>query len=185
MATSLNELGLVANTDYTNTNMMVIIDINEDLNEEFKVIRTANKIVFVENEGTEKRVTLKKIVSCHGSSDGMVTKEAKKITHNDLGYGILSNTNYIGTGTVIIHKNLGEMELVRTSEKMLFVLDNNGDIKRMKVDMMIGTGGDELFVDVPSEDAMEMEKELDSFFDNDFIQSSFNDDTTDTGVVYD
>lgn len=181
MFKNVKDLGLVPDADYLGQGVEIVIDGEVDLR--YNLVRTAKKILFVDKDGEVKRLTLKKVHSAENIVEPVGVKVVNKPKRDPLKLGLESNTDYSGQNILVEHADKGEFSLVRTSAKLVFAEDSEGNKVRFTLPKLVRveypdgqveqeareTASDEADEDIHGVFA---EVNADNFFDSEFAWAS-------------
>lgn len=151
--------GLKENHDYSKAQVEVFHKPSETW---YPLVSTKSKIVFyTDNEGNTRRAHLKSITDVNFINGLENTNPVSLETADEapasepMGDTILTNTNYVNSGLEVNHVDKGWFSLVRTSNKVIFYLED-GNVRKMTPGKFGGVRN-------PAEEPAPFEETVDNF----------------------
>lgn len=163
MSNVIKEFGLIPNADYTGCQ----VEVEHKDGSWYPLVKTANKILFYEDyDENIRRMNPGSLVNVNFINGKENTEPVVADSKNDqptqveIVEGVYSNTNYEGEGILVNHIDKGWFPLVRTSNKVIYYLEDN-KVRRLTLKKFGGIKKEE------SENTLSPFPESpDTFFDN-------------------
>lgn len=182
MSLNLESFGLKEDALYRGSDVQVK---HKDKEDWFPLLRTTKKTLFYKEGEQERKMTLKKLeaVEGDGNQGEAAVREQRQPEKTELALGLLTNTNYEGSGVEVEHVDKeGRFPLIATSNKMVWYKED-GNKRKMTIGKLAGVtfpegeesgeeGGKEEAVGGKVVEDPDSEFRFDGFFDNDFAMAS-------------